>query len=191
MIERRNSGWNHDGLQTSKVGTAMKKLMILGAVLGAIALFVFARQSSAKESNEAEIRAMEAAMIEAYAAKDLDKALAGYLQDETLFVFDAIPPRQYVGIKAWRADNEGFIALFQGPLKAEMSDLSVTANGKLGFGHNIQHFSGTDKNGKPIDMTFRVSDGYKKIDGKWMIAEEHISFPVDIVSGKADLSSKP
>src|SRR5580658_9177776 len=73
MIERRNSGWNHDGLQTSKVGTAMKKLMILGAVLGAIALFVFARQSSAKESNEAEIRAMEAAMIEAYAAKDLDK----------------------------------------------------------------------------------------------------------------------
>jgi ketosteroid isomerase-like protein len=169
----------------------MKKLMILGAVLGAIALFVFARQSSAKESNEAEIRAMEAAMIEAYAAKDLDKALAGYLQDETLFVFDAIPPRQYVGIKAWRADNEGFLALFQGPLKAEMSDLSVTANGKLGFGHNIQHFSGTDKNGKPIDMTFRVSDGYKKIDGKWMIAEEHISFPVDIATGKADLSSKP
>ncbi len=169
----------------------MKKLMILGAVLGAIALFVFARQSSAKESNEAEIRAMEAAMIEAYAAKDLDKGLAAYVQDETLFVFDAIPPRQYVGIKAWRADNEGFLALFQGPLKAEMSDLSVTANGKLGFGHNIQHFSGTDKNGKPIDMTFRVSDGYKKIDGKWMIAEEHISFPVDIASGKADLSSKP
>jgi ketosteroid isomerase-like protein len=169
----------------------MKKLMILGAVLGAIALFVFARQSSAKESNEAEIRAMEAAMIEAYAAKDLDKGLAAYVQDETLFVFDAIPPRQYVGIKAWRADNEGFIALFQGPLKAEMSDLSVTANGKLGFGHNIQHFSGTDKNGKPIDMTFRVSDGYKKIDGKWMIAQEHISFPVDIATGKADLSSKP
>ena len=169
----------------------MKKLMIVGAVLGAIALFVFARQSSAKESNEAEIRAMEAAMIEAYAAKDLDKGLAAYVQDETLFVFDAIPPRQYVGIKAWRADNEGFLALFQGPLKAEMSDLSVTANGKLGFGHNIQHFSGTDKNGKPIDMTFRVSDGYKKIDGKWMIAEEHISFPVDIATGKADLSSKP
>lgn len=165
--------------------------MIVGAVLGAIALFVFARQSSAKESNEAEIRAMEAAMIEAYAAKDLDKGLAAYVQDETLFVFDAIPPRQYVGIKAWRADNEGFLGLFQGPLKAEMSDLSVTANGKLGFGHNIQHFSGTDKNGKPIDMTFRVSDGYKKIDGKWMIAEEHISFPVDIATGKADLSSKP
>ena len=169
----------------------MKKLVILGAVAGAIALFVFAQQSNAKESDEAEIRAMEAAMIKAFAAKDLDHALAPYVQDETLFVFDAIPPRQYVGIKAWRANSEGFIAIFQGPLKAEMSDLSVTANGKLGFGHNIQHFSGTDKNGKPIDLTFRVSDGYKKINGKWMIVEEHLSFPVDLATGKADLSSKP
>ena len=168
----------------------MKKLLILGAVAGTIALFVFAQQSSAKGSDEAEIRAMEAAMIKAFAAKDLDNGLAGYVQDETLFVFDAIPPRQYVGIKAWRADNEGFVALFQGPLKAEMSDLSITANGNLGFGHNIQRFSGTDKNGKPIDMTFRVSDAYKKINGKWMIVQEHLSFPVDVASGKADLNSK-
>jgi ketosteroid isomerase-like protein len=169
----------------------MKKLLLLGVVAGAIALFVIAQQSSAKESDEAEIRAMEAAMMKGNEAKDLDHALAGYIQDETLFVFDAIPPRQYVGIKAWRADNEAFLAMFQGPLKAEMSDLSVTADGKLGFGHNIQRFSGTGKDGKPIDLTFRVSDGYKKINGKWSIVEEHLSFPIDLASGKADLSSKP
>ncbi|MBF6570166.1 MAG: nuclear transport factor 2 family protein [Candidatus Binataceae bacterium] len=169
----------------------MKKLVMLGAVAGAIALFSFALQLSAKQSDKAEIRAMEAAMIKAYAAKDLDHGLAGYVQNETLFVFDAIPPRQYVGIKAWRADNEGFVAMFQGPLKVEMSDLSITTDGTLGFGHNIQRFSGMDKNGKPIDLTFRVSDGYRKISGKWMIVQEHISFPVDVASGKADLSSKP
>jgi ketosteroid isomerase-like protein len=169
----------------------MKKLMVLGAIAGAIALFVFAGPSSAKDRDEAQIRAMEAAMIKAYGARDLDHGLAPYLQDDTLFVFDAIPPRQYVGIKAWRADNEGFIAIFQGPFTAEMSDLSVTTDGKLGFGHNIQHFSGTGKDGKPIDLTFRVSDSYKKIKGKWTIVEEHLSFPVDVTTGKADLSSKP
>jgi ketosteroid isomerase-like protein len=171
----------------------MKRVVMLGALTGAIALLVVVRQSNsiAKESDEAEIRAMEAQMIKDFGAKDLDKALAPYLPDETLFVFDAIPPRQYVGIKAWRADNEAFIGLFQGPLHAEMSDLSVTADGKLGFGHNVQHFSGTDKNGKPIDLTFRVSDGYKKVKGKWMIVEEHLSFPVDLATGKPDLSSKP
>jgi len=169
----------------------MKRLVLLAAVAGAIALLVFAQHSSAKQSDQAEIRTMEAAMLKAYAAKDLDRGLAGYLQDDTLFVFDAIPPRQYVGIKAWRADNEAFLALFQGPLKVEMSDLSITANGKLGFGHNIQRFTGIGKDGKPIDLTFRVSDGYRKIDGKWIIVQEHLSFPVDVASGKADLNSKP
>ena len=169
----------------------MKRLMVLGVLAVSIALLVLARQSSAKESDEAEIRAMEAQMIKDYAAKDLDKALAAYQQSETLFVFDAIPPRQYVGIKAWRADNDAFVAMFQGPMQVEMSDLSVTTDGKLGFGHNIQHFTGTDKNGKPIDLTFRVSDGYKKIKGKWMIVQEHLSFPVDVSTGKADFNSKP
>ena len=169
----------------------MKKLPILGLVAGAIALFVLAQQSNAKESDEAEIRAMEAAMMKGFAARDLDSALAVYVQDDTLFVFDAAPPRQYVGIKAWRADNENFLALFQGPFTAEMSDLSVTTNGKLGFGHNIQRFAGTGKDGKPLDLTFRVSDGYKKINGKWMIVEEHLSFPVDVATGKGDMSSKP
>jgi ketosteroid isomerase-like protein len=191
MIEGRHSGWNQSGLQSSRRGTSMKKLLLFGVLAGAIALFAVAQQSSAKESDEAEIRAMEAAMIKAFAAKDLDHGLAPYLQDDTLFIFDAIPPRQYVGIKAWRADNEGFMSVFHGPVKAEMSDLSVTADGKLGFGHNLQHISGTDKDGKPIDLTLRVSDGYKKINGKWTIVEEHLSFPVDVTSGKADLTSKP
>ena len=169
----------------------MKKMVPLGAIACAIALGFFVQQTSAKESDEAEIRAMENAMIQGYSAKDLDRALAVYLQDETLFVFDAIPPRQYVGIKAWRADNEGFLGTFQGPVKVEMSDLSVTTDGKLGFGHNIQRFTGTDKNGKPVDLTIRVSDGYKKINGKWWIVLEHLSFPVDPATGKADMNSKP
>ena len=54
----------------------MKKLLLLGVVACAIALSVFARQSSAKESDDAEIRAMEAAMAKAFAAKDLDHGLA-------------------------------------------------------------------------------------------------------------------
>ena len=47
------------------------------------------------------------------------------------------------------------------------------------------------KEGQPLDLTFRVSDGYKKINGKSMIVEEHLSFPVDVATGKGDMSSKP
>jgi hypothetical protein len=36
-----------------------------------------------------------------------------------------------------------------------------------------------------------TGDAFKKIDGKWLIAHTHVSFPVDMRTGKADMESKP
>jgi len=73
----------------------------------------------------------------------------------------------------------------------EMSDLSVTVDGKIGYGHSIQRTVLTGKDGKKYELTVRVTDGYRKINGKWLIAHEHVSVPVDLMTGKADLASKP
>ena len=69
--------------------------------------------------------------------------------------------------------------------------MKVTAEGKLGYGHNIQRLTCSTANGTVQDFTTRVTDGYQKRDGKWLIAHEHISVPVDLATGKADVSSKP
>jgi len=82
-------------------------------------------------------------------------------------------------------------AHFNGPLKFEISDLSVAADEKMGFGHSIQHLTGTDTKGQPVDLTVRVTDVYRKIKGNWLIVHEHVSVPVDLNTGKPDLSSKP
>jgi len=34
-----------------------------------------------------------------------------------------------------------------------------SANGKVGIAYSIQHFTWTDKDGKPGEGTFRVTDG--------------------------------
>jgi ketosteroid isomerase-like protein len=36
-----------------------------------------------------------------------------------------------------------------------------------------------------------VTDVYRKIHGKWLIFHEHVSFPVDLATGQADVLSKP
>jgi hypothetical protein len=65
--------------------------------------------------------------------------MGSYVPDESLFVFDAIPPRQYVGAKAYRKDLEDFFASFPGPVETfEIADLNVVTNGNLGFSHSIQ-----------------------------------------------------
>ena len=61
----------------------------------------------------------------------------------------------------------------------------------MGFSHSIQHLTGTDTKGQPVDVTVRVTDVYRKIKGNWLIVHEHVSVPVDLNTGKPDLSSKP
>jgi len=39
-------------------------------------------------------------------------------------------------------------------------------------------------------MTVRVTDVYKKIDGKWLVVHEHVSVPVDPTTNKPDMDSK-
>jgi ketosteroid isomerase-like protein len=44
-----------------------------------------------------------------------------------------------------------------------------------------------------MDMVARVTDVYRKTDGKWLIVQEHVSVPIDFSSGKPmpDMMSKP
>jgi uncharacterized protein (TIGR02246 family) len=141
--------------------------------------------------DEAKIRALENQFAAAVNAKDLDAIMKVYLPDETLFVFDVAPPRQYVGAKAYRKDWEDFLALFKGPPKFEITDLQITAADPLGYSHSIQHVSGTDAQDQPIDLTVRLTDVYRKINGNWLIVHEHVSVPVDLNTNEPDLESKP
>jgi ketosteroid isomerase-like protein len=168
-----------------------KNAWISGVFLGIAMVCSATLTAQAKTSDEAAIKALEARLMAAVTARDVDKIMQCYDPGEALFVFDVIPPREYVGASAYRKDWEGFLGGFKGPIKMELTDLDVVTDGKLAFGHNVQHMVATDKDGKPVDIVFRVTDGYRKVHGKWLIAEEHVSVPVDLSTGKADLQSKP
>jgi ketosteroid isomerase-like protein len=170
----------------------VKKPIIMAALLAAgVALYAVAFRAEAKIDDNAQIAALENHLISSIRAKDLDGVMSVYVPDESLFVFDVIPPRQYVGAAAYREDWKGVLASFNGPITAEIADLKITPGNNLAFGHSIQHFSGTDHSGKNIDWTLRVTDCYKKVNGKWLIVHEHYSVPVDLTTAKADLTSKP
>jgi ketosteroid isomerase-like protein len=158
------------------------------SVAMATALYTTAQASP---SDDAQIRALESRFAAAFNAKDVDAIMKVYVPGESLVVFDVVPPRQYVGAAAYRKDWEGFLAELKGPVKFEITDLHVSTAGPLGYSHSIQHVVGTDPKGQPIDLTVRATDVYRKIKGNWLIVHEHVSVPVDLDTGKPDLSSKP
>jgi ketosteroid isomerase-like protein len=164
--------------------------------MAAMAVFAFgaslaASPALADTSGDAAIKALEAKFAAAVSAKDLDGIMKVYVPDESLFVFDVAPPRQYAGAAAYRKDWSAFLAGYKGPIKFTLSDLVVQSAGPVGWGHSIQRVVGVDVNGQPSDVTVRVTDVYRKIDGRWLIVQEHVSVPVDLATGKADLASKP
>jgi len=168
-----------------------KSAEAVGIFMVTVALGALPIPVRAAAGDEAAIRALEARFAAAVSAKDVNAVMKVYVPDESLVVFDVVPPRQYVGAKAYRKDWADYLGSFNGPLKFEISDLSVMADGTMGFSHSIQHVSGTDTKGQSVDLTVRVTDVYRKIKGNWLIVHEHVSVPVDLDTGKPDLSSKP
>jgi ketosteroid isomerase-like protein len=162
------------------------------AGLMVVSLHTAVSQTSGGNKDEQEIRALEDRFAAAVRAKDVDSIMKNYAPGTGLFVFDVIPPRQYVGFDAYKKDWQDFLAAFPGPVdKFEVQDLSIETDGKLAYSHSIQPLVVTSKDGSKFSLTVRVTDGYRKINGKWLITQEHVSVPVDLETGKADLTSKP
>jgi uncharacterized protein (TIGR02246 family) len=147
--------------------------------------------SSRVSDDEAAIRALEDNFARAVNAGDIDAMMKNYVSDDSLVVFDVVPPRQHVGPDEYRKAWRGYFAHFRGPPKFTITDLVIVVDASVGFSHSIQRTVATDTQGHPVDRTVRVTDGYRKIAGKWLIALEHISVPVDLATGRADFTSKP
>ena len=159
----------------------MRKLLV-----SALFLCVAAAPSS---SDEHAIRAMYDRFSAAVQSHDIHTIMSFYAPD--VVAFDAFPPRQYSGAAAYRKDYEGFFAAFPGPVTSKASDVHVNVSGNIAYAYGVDTWTVTGKDGQAMPMVFRFTDVLRRAGGKWLIVHEHLSFPVDPDSGKADFSSKP
>ena len=139
----------------------------------------------------AEVEALQHALMRIYSdsvEKNLDQVMEFFADGAEMRQFDVMTPREFNG-REFRDHFVELAANYSG--KVEVIDLRVDATAEMAFSSCIQHTWGTAPNGQPFDMSFRVTDCLKKIGGKWKIVHEHVSFPIDMKTGKADFQSKP
>ena len=168
----------------------MKTLIALGAAL-VFSASTQAADHAAANADKAAIQALEDTYNEGFMAKDVDKVMSVYLPGKELFVFDVVPPREYHGADAYRKDFEGLFAAFPGPVKNTISEQTIHVVGSLAYGHNVQTGEFVGHDGAKVKIIVRTTDIYRKIDGKWLIVEEHNSLPVDLETMKPVMESKP
>lgn len=144
---------------------------------------------SPQASQESAIRQLIDDWATAIHSGDIERIMACYAPD--VVAFDLPPPLQFVGAEAYRKDWESYLPAMNPSMKFEMRDLRIAAGADLAFAHYLSHFSGSEADGKPVDVWMRVTDCYRKVGARWLIAHEHMSVPIDMQDNKPLFDLKP
>jgi ketosteroid isomerase-like protein len=158
-------------------------LVLLGITAGTHPL------NAQSKSDETAINALYSRFTDAFVKKDVNAIMAIYAPN--VFVFDVVPPREYPTWDAYKKDWEGVFAAYPGPVTAAISEMNITVVGSVAYTHYIEGGSFTAADGTKTPVVVRNTDVLRKINGKWLIVQEHVSVPVDLSTGKADMMSTP
>lgn len=139
---------------------------------------------------EFQIRALIEDWVRASQDRDVDGCLAKVAPD--VLLFDVVNPLRYTGADSERRRLEEWFSQFEdGPIGYEVRDLAVVASDDVAFCHSLNHVSATTPARQPIDMWWRATMCFRKVDGEWLITHEHNSVPLDPKTGLASLGLVP
>jgi ketosteroid isomerase-like protein len=171
-------------VKTPEGETALKKFNIIMVSIGVLAAVVCRWAPAARADDKQEISDLEHKIATVTTG---DEAMKYY--DSEYVLFDVMgPPREFAGQKALHDHNDEFSGYKD--VKVDFLELQVISDGKLALARSVQHYAAKDQNGKPIESTFRQTDVWRKTNGQWKLIHTHVSYPIDMKTGKADMASK-
>lgn len=141
-----------------------------------------------------DVEMIETTMREASAAverNDLAGLLSMFHDAPDTFIYDFSPPRR-IDLDGLRASFTGMADAADGPLVCEVVEMQThVLSDDIAWTAAVMHVAATMKDGSSLDLTYRATDLWRKIDERWVVIHEHASVPVNPVTGDADLASTP
>lgn len=145
--------------------------------------------AKSKRLVETEIRQLIGAQEKAVRARSVEGVTSDCAPD--VVSFDVVGGLQKVGTNERRERSEEWLSSFRGDISYELRDLSIIAADDVAFCHSLNHVNGIREDGQEIDMWWRATVCFQRIEGRWLIKHEHSSVPFDTGSGKAQRDLKP
>jgi uncharacterized protein (TIGR02246 family) len=137
--------------------------------------------------DDVQVRDILDASARALRAKDIAALMSHYAPD--MVTFDLMP-LHLQGADAYRKNFERWFASVQGSIDYEMRDVHLTIRDDVAFCHYLGHVKTTRTTGVKTEYWVRVTAGFQRRNGRWLITHEHVSVPfVDMESMQASLAS--
>ncbi|HVJ84937.1 MAG TPA: SgcJ/EcaC family oxidoreductase [Caulifigura sp.] len=109
-------------------------------------------------------------------AKDVDRVVSHHAPD--LLMYDVVGPLRSQGIDAYRTSwTEQFFPWAGSDGRFELRDIAITPGADVAFATGLIDCGGTE-HGQRVEFTLRLTIGFEKRDGQWVIVHEHHSEPL-------------
>lgn len=136
---------------------------------------------------ERELRALHEAWWRATEEKDLDATMAPISADVVSYEHEA--PLQYKGVPAVREVCKNGLEATDGVVRWTVPDLQIVVRGDLAVAWGLNHMIGEGKNA--FESWSRGTRVFRKLDGRWQMVHQHVSYPFDPATEKARFDLKP
>jgi uncharacterized protein (TIGR02246 family) len=124
----------------------------------------------------AQIRTLIEKWAKAVHIGDLDGVLADHATD--IVMFDVPPPEDGVrGIEAYRETWPGFFEWQREGAVFEIVSLDVIAGEDVAYAYAFLRCGTPEELASDPNNRLRLTLGLRKLDGRWVVAHEHHSFP--------------
>jgi uncharacterized protein (TIGR02246 family) len=109
---------------------------------------------------------------------DLETVLADH--DPDIVMFDVPPPYDGVrGIDAYRETWPGFFEWQARGASFEIVSLEITAGDDVAYAHALLRCGMPEELAERPENRLRLTLGLRREQGRWVVAHEHHSFPLD------------
>jgi uncharacterized protein (TIGR02246 family) len=136
-----------------------------------------AEDSMKNVNEEAEIHELIERWAEAVRAADVNGVVANHTDDMVMFVVP--PPSPLLGIGAYR---DSWLPFFKWQREHdgvfEIISMDVTAGTDVAFVRALLRCGSRQASASDFDSCLRLTVGLRKQDGRWRIAHEHHSYPL-------------
>jgi uncharacterized protein (TIGR02246 family) len=114
--------------------------------------------------------------IKAIQTRNLEGVIDGH--DPDLIMFDVADPPMLTGLDDYQDIWEGFLEWFGRDGVFDPSEISIVAGSDVAFSHCLIRCTGSTPS--EVEKPVRLTIGYRKVDGEWLITHEHHSVAWEI-----------
>ena len=149
--------------------------------------FTTLKASQAKTFEENQIRQLMQSLFDAVRLRDVSGILSCYDDDVVAYdARDALKIDKAILGEQWQEcfDTSSEFA-------TEALDLNINVDLNIATAFGLLHSQGVTTEDEKVDVWMRFTSILRKIDGRWLIAHEHLSIPGNFTTGKILQELKP